>query len=61
MQVYSESPPPNRRHVFRDAKYACQAFPVRWYAYPRRRMQVYYIINPGGAQVEQSLEKSGNF
>ena len=31
---YSGNPPPDRRHVFRDAKYARQTFPGRWYACP---------------------------
>ena len=31
---YFESPPPNRRHVFRDAKYARQTFPEQRYACP---------------------------
>ena len=31
---YSENPPPDRRHVFRDAKYARRIFAGRWYACP---------------------------
>ena len=40
---YSESPPPNKRQVSRDAKYTRrQVFPVRWYNFIGGRMQVYF-------------------